>query len=208
MLKNRPEKRDAVEHSPFPDGGRVGVTWESPKERWNRIYAQGRRTPLRETLQRFIPLARVGRALEIACGTGENAVFLARLGFRVDAFDISEVAVRQARERARQAGVQVNFLVYDAATFPFPSERYDLVVNFYFLERRTFPGIRRALKPGGLLIFETFNVRHRAVRPDAPAEHFLRFCELTRAFAEGFQALHYEERGSRTVLVARKLENP
>ncbi len=173
------------------------------REKWDRRYAAGRVSPLRKTLVRFYRLARVGRALEIACGTGANAIFLARRGFRVDALDISEAALRRARRLARRAGVSVNFIVCDAARFAYPPETYDLVLNFYFLDPRIFPGLRRTLKPGGLLIFETRNLRHLARRPHTNPVYLLRPCELSRAFA-GFEVVYYAERDAVTTLVARK----
>lgn len=178
-------------------------TSEQARKRWNARYAQGRVSPLHATLVRFYRLAPVGRALELACGTGTDALFLALRGFQVDALDISEVAIRQAKARARAEGVHVRFFVCDAANFAFPPETYDLVVNFSFLERRTFPLIVRTLKPGGLLIFETFNVRHLDVRPDAPVEHLLRPGEVLEAFP-ALLPLYYREVDNRTTFVARK----
>ena len=176
---------------------------DEARSRWNGIYRQGRETRLHPTLARFFALAPVGRALEIAGGTGANALFLARQGFTVDAFDISEVAVRKAQQQARQQGLPVRCFVGDAAAFPFPPETYDLIVNFYFLERRAFPGIARALKPGGVLIFETFNWRHLKVRPATRPEHLLQPWELPRAFPQ-LLPLYYREHENRTTFIARK----
>lgn len=177
----------------------------SPQEKWNRLYAQGRRSRLHPTLLQYLPWVPVGRALEIACGTGENALYLAQQGFHVDALDISEVALRRAQRQARARGLQVHFIVCDAATFAYPPETYDLVLNFYFLERRIFPAIARTLNPGGWLIFETFNWRHRQVRPKANPEYLLRPGELWQAFTGfGFHILTHQEEDNRTTLVARK----
>ncbi len=181
----------------------------SPQEKWNRLYAQGRRSRLHPTLVQYLPWASVGRALDIACGTGENALYLAQQGFHVDALDISEVALRQAQRQARARGLPVHFIVCDAVTFSYPPNTYDLVLNFYFLERRIFPLIARTLKPGGLLIFETFNWRHRRVRPEANPAHLLRPGELGQAFTDlGFHILTHKEEDNRTTLVARKPKAP
>ncbi len=177
----------------------------SPQAKWNRLYARGRRSRLHPTLVHYLPQIPGGRALEIACGTGENALYLAQQGFHVDAIDISEVALRQAQRRARALGLSVHFIVCDAATFTYSPATYDLVLNFYFLDRRIFPAIARTLKPGGWLIFETFNLRHLRVRPNANPDHLLRLGELRQVFqAWGFHILVYREVDHRTTLVARK----
>ncbi len=175
----------------------------SPREKWDRVYAQGRESRLRPALERFYHLAPRGRALEIACGTGANALFLAQRGFVVDALDISEVALRRAQARARRLGLPVRFVVCDAADFPYPPHTYHLVVNFYFLERRILPRLVHTLRPGGLLIFETFNLRRRETHPEARPEHLLRPGELLQAF-QGLTLVHYDESGERTLFVGRK----
>lgn len=158
---------------------------------------------MRPALLRFYSLVPQGRALEIACGTGANALFLARQGFVVDALDISEVAVRRAARLARQQGLPARFMVYDAIDFPYPEHTYHLVLNFYFLERRIFPGLLRTLKPGGVLIFETFNLRRLERHRQARKEHLLALGELLHLLAP-LEVLHYQEEGERTLFVGRK----
>ncbi len=173
------------------------------RERWNRRYLTGRESPLHLTLCRFYTLARKGKALDIACGTGENSLFLAKKGFEVHAFDISDVAIRRARRKAKREGVRVNFKVCDALKFSFMPETYDLVLNFFFLERRIFPKIVRTLRKGGVLIFETYNVEHRVIRQDFNPAYLLRKGELLRAFS-ALEVLYYCEVSNVTTLVARK----
>ncbi len=152
---------------------------------WNRRYSEGRRSKLHTTLLRFYHLAKIGRALDVACGTGENAIFLAKKGFQVDAVDISDVAVRIARRNARREGVRVSFKSCPAEVFSWRPERYDLIINFYFLDRRIIPKMVRSLKRGGLLIFETYNTSYLNVKPDFNPEFLLRhgeILELTKPF--------------------------
>ena len=72
-----------------------------------------------------------GRALDLACGEGQNAVWLASLGWRVRGVDYSEVAIEKARARARRDGVDVDFVCADLVTFEPGPENVDLVVVLY-----------------------------------------------------------------------------
>lgn len=123
-----------------------------------------------------------GHALDVACGIGQNAIWLAQHGFSVDAVDISPVALDHARQAAVQAGVTVNFIQADLDRWSPPLEAYDLVIGFRFLNRRLWPRIKTALRPGGWLVYQTFNL-HK-LRPDSnfPREYLLDVGELPLAF--------------------------
>ncbi len=98
-----------------------------------------------------------GRALDLACGLGRNAIWLAQHGWQVDAVDVSLVGLRRASRWARQLGQSVNWIAADLDEFEPAAAAYDLVLVFKFLERHRLPGlIERALKPGGLLVYETY----------------------------------------------------
>ena len=134
-----------------------------------------------------------GRALDIACGMGRNALFLADLGFEVDAIDISDVAVEATRRRAAERGAPVRAVRADVGTGAFPAPPYAVIVNLNFLERALFGPIEQALAPGGLLVFETFGRDQRDVPGSSPAPRLtLAPNELLRAFA-GLRALHYRD---------------
>lgn len=119
------------------------------------------------------------RALELACGLGHNALWLAEIGYRVDAIDISFEALHRARaEMLRRGLTGVQFIAADLDHFPLPRYDYDLVVVFRFLDRRLFPAIRERVRPGGLVIYQTLNVR----REGMCAEHTLQLGELPHYF--------------------------
>ncbi|MBE2201453.1 MAG: class I SAM-dependent methyltransferase [Anaerolinea sp.] len=121
-----------------------------------------------------------GLALDAAAGVGINSLALAGHGLRVAALDISEVALRLARQQAAAHELGVETAVYDLSAPWFPPHSFDVIINFRFLERATFPAYRQALKPGGWLIFETF-----ARVPGQPAEaYYLEPGELAQAFAD------------------------
>ncbi len=164
---------------------------------------EGRESALHATLTRFYYLAPHGRALDIACGTGETSIYLAKKGFIVEAFDISDVAIKKARQKAKREGVSVKFKPVDADRFSFGISRYDLVLNFYFLNRRIFPKIRRSLRSGGILIFETYNEEHSSVNPCFNPNYLLRKGELIDEFGD-MEILYYCEVSNITTLVARK----
>jgi SAM-dependent methyltransferase len=72
-----------------------------------------------------------GRALDVGCGEGADAIWLARRGWKVTAIDISDVAVGRAREAAELAGASVEWVCGDALQTPFPARTFDLVSMQY-----------------------------------------------------------------------------
>ncbi len=143
------------------------------KDFWDRFYAD-RSKPVPffvakpdENLAAYLDqcLIAPGRALDLGCGAGRNALFLASRGFEVDAVDLSPVAVAWGEDRAREVGVDVRFLCGDAFALPPPelSGPYDLVVDsgcFHHLPpHRRVSYLRlldRVLAPGGHLALTSF----------------------------------------------------
>jgi len=123
-----------------------------------------------------------GRALDVACGVGQNAIWLAQHGFIVDAVDISSVALAHARLAATQAGVTVNLIQADLDEWKPPAEAYDLVIGFRFLNRRLWPRLQTAVRPGGWLLYQTFNLRKLTPDAGCPPEYLLDIGELSHAF--------------------------
>lgn len=174
------------------------------KERWEERYRRGWRSSLRKTLIDFYSLAKVGKALELACGTGENALFLANNGFWVDAIDISCNAIEIAKEEAKRRGLKVNFICADLEDYKLPEDTYDLVINFYYLNRDLCPQIVKALKAGGILIFETYNHRHICLRPDFNPNYLLSEGELLDLFKD-LEVIYYREEYNLSTLVAKRV---
>jgi tellurite methyltransferase len=145
-------------------------------------------------LKKHIYLLPKGKALDMATGEGRNAVFLAQHGFEVDAVDISEKGLKKARKLAREKGVKVNAFLVDLDHYRIEKERYDLIVNFYFLKRRLIPRIKKGLKKGGRVIFETYLLEHRKLGTGGPKQpkYFLKPNELLRFFKD-FRILFYRE---------------
>ncbi|MBM84389.1 MAG: hypothetical protein CMJ78_27865 [Planctomycetaceae bacterium] len=101
-----------------------------------------------------------GRCLDLACGLGHDAIWLAQQGWSVDAVDISPKGLRLASKFADQHNVRVNWIAADLDEFAVSENQYQLVTVFRFLDRTHLPSlVERALAPGGLLIYETFSFR-------------------------------------------------
>ncbi len=135
-----------------------------------------------------------GRALDVAAGEGRNAVFLARHGLEVEAVDISEVGLEKAQRLADAAGVTIRTIVADLEDYSIPKQRYDVVVVINYLERDLIDDLKSALRPGGLVIYETYTVAQLDI-PDAHhlrREYLLEPGELRTMFEE-FEILEYTE---------------
>lgn len=165
------------------------------KEKWDSKYSAedclAGRDPCSWLTENQGALTGNGRALDLAMGEGRNAIFAAQLGYEVLGVDISEVGARKAESFARQKGVSIETQVVDLDTWPVPENTFDLVICFYFLDRRLFPAIRDCLKPGGLVIYETFNKDHLKYS-GLKTDWVLDYGELTTTFAD-YRILHYRE---------------
>lgn len=139
-------------------------------------------------------LAREGRALDLACGDGRNSFYLARLGFKVDAVDISYEKVRRSKETAKSKGLNINFWVADLCSFPLPINRYDILLNINFLMRELIDPIHHALKPGGLLVFHTYTLEdpYYKTKFNTYPERFLRPKEIL-SFFPSYRIWNYYE---------------
>jgi 2-polyprenyl-3-methyl-5-hydroxy-6-metoxy-1,4-benzoquinol methylase len=133
-----------------------------------------------------------GRALDIATGKGRNAIFLAERGFQVEAVDISEVGLQEARRRASEKNLPISFRQADLDSVEFSEAVYNMVLNFNFLLRSLIPKIKKALKPGGYVIFETYLIDQRVLRHPRNPAYLLGHNELLEFFRD-FRALHYRE---------------
>jgi len=134
-----------------------------------------------------------GRALDIAMGSGRNAIYLARMGFQVEGVDVSREAVEKTLARAREEGVSIQVRVEDLEKIPYLDEEvYELVICFNYLQRSLMPQMKNWVKPGGMLVYETFIIdQSQFGRPRNP-DHLLRHNELLHTFRD-FRVLRYVE---------------
>jgi len=141
---------------------------QQDRDKWNDRYregAYGERPHPSQFVERWAPQVvtrarRAGRhgpmrALDLACGAGRNALWLAEAGFVVDALDIAEAGLELARARAEQRGVAVAWHCHDLdAGLPVRFDDYELIVVMRFLDRGLLPGLAERLRPGGCLLCE------------------------------------------------------
>lgn len=147
------------------------------------------------------------QALDLAAGQCQNAIWLADQGYQVDAVDISRVALERGRaEMAIRNLRSVNFIPMDLDRPTLAEDHYDLVCIFRFLNRSLFPLLRSSIKPGGLIIYQTFNTRLRLTGREFRSDYLLVPGELPTLFP-GWTLLHDEDRGDTSRLVARKPES-
>lgn len=140
-----------------------------------------------------------GRVLDVASGSGRHALFLASLGYQIDAVDRDEQALTRLSASARirhLTGISSRVLDLEPPPPQDPNlghKVYDAVVVCFYLHRPLFPSLIDALKPGGVLLYETFTVDNHVQRQHPKRREFcLTHSELLR-LTSGLHILHYDE---------------
>lgn len=163
-----------------------------------------------EFLKEYINILPRGKALDIAMGGGRNAVFLAKNGFEVDGCDVSDIAVKKTLELAKENNVRVNAFVADLEIYKLPKDAYDVVACFYYLQRSLIPQIKEALKPGGMVIYETYTIENRERGFEGPKneDYLLKTNELLDLFKDltiiYYRELVLDDKKAVASLIARK----
>lgn len=139
-----------------------------------------------------------GKILDVASGGGRHTLFLASLGYEIEAIDRDEQALAQLSASAlvRQL-TGISSRVLDLEPPPkdlhLGQEAYDAILVFFYLNRPLFPYLIDALKPGGVLLYETFTVDNHIQRRHPKRREFcLAHCELL-SLTPGLRILHYDE---------------
>lgn len=144
------------------------------------------------------------RALDLACGRGQNGLWLAAQGYLVDLIDISRIALLRAQDEAGRRGLKnINLIPADLDSYEIEPNQYDLICVFRYLNRNLFPMLRAAVRPGGRIVYETFNTQYQYVQPVEHPEYLLRAGELAGTFADWRIATH-QDNGHISRLVAIK----
>jgi SAM-dependent methyltransferase len=128
--------------------------WDEKYQRDQDLWLERKPRQLLTTHAHLLPES--GYGLDAASGVSINGQFLAEHGLRVLAVDISEIALRLAKQRAQKEGFSLEAVVLDLSNPWLPKDYFDVILNFFFLERATIPVYRQALVPGGLIFFETY----------------------------------------------------
>jgi tellurite methyltransferase len=151
--------------------------------RWDEKYQDNRYNSFTKPRQFLIDhtefLPHQGLALDVAMGLGGNSAYLLERGLSVIGVDISGVAVRRAKNRFPQIMV----VQADLAHFFFPEAKFDVILNFFYLQRDLMPQLVKALRPGGLFLIETMTESMHEVKPEIPPDCLLAPGELHDMFA-------------------------
>jgi SAM-dependent methyltransferase len=140
-------------------------------------------------------LLKPGRALDLACGKGRNAIYLAQAGFQVEAWDRDQSGLERLREQIKTLGLSnIQTRLVDLEREPdLQPESFDLILVFYYLQRDLIPNITKALAPGGLLVYETFLIdNHERFHHPRRREFCLAHNELLSLFSS-LRTLAYRE---------------
>jgi tellurite methyltransferase len=169
--------------------------------RWNERYSRGEETydyvpspPLPDALSGLAP----GLALDLACGAGRHSIYLAERGFRVVAVDWARHGIDALAAEAARRGVEgrIEPVVADieAGGFVIEPGRYDVVCDFYFLNRPLFPAMRDGVREGGLFVAA---IHVESASAEAPHRFLLEPGELRRIVGSwGFEVLLSSEGAS------------
>jgi SAM-dependent methyltransferase len=160
------------------------------KKRWNERHVK---KPMKHTVspivKNYVKYAHIGKALDLACGTGRNTHFLEKMGFSIDAVDLSDYALSCIDNSSNIIKIEVDLDEYNLN-----QNTYDLIVNTNYLNRRLMDQIKGALVKDGLLIFETFIIAHE--KPEAGSmnpDFLLKKNELLNKFCD-MDVIYYEEK--------------
>jgi SAM-dependent methyltransferase len=155
----------------------------SDRERWDRKFGAGEGPAhfrVNDLLLDHRHLLGGGRALDLACGFGGNALYLAAAGYDVDAVDVSGVALARARSEALRRGLKLRLVQADLTRWWVPRLRYDVIVVFYYVNRGLVPRLAEGLRPGGLLFLAQRNRRMLKQRPTFDPAYVVEAGELRR----------------------------
>jgi len=131
------------------------------KDRWNNkyeteVYLFGEK-PIPFLIDN-VHLLPKGKVLDIAMGEGRNGVYLATQGFEVLGLDISEKGLAKAHNLAKKNNVTIETKVVDLESFTLEPNSYDVILCTYYMQKDLFKQFQSALKPGGMIVVETYNV--------------------------------------------------
>ncbi len=123
-----------------------------------------------------------GRSLDVACGTGDNALYLAQRGYTSYGVDGSIEALRHCQRKAIDNRLEVTLFVADLEHLSLPANSFDVIVVMRYLDRERIPLLKRTLRPEGLLVFKTFNQNFLKEKPSFPRAYVLDDGELKAWF--------------------------
>lgn len=149
-----------------------------------------------------------GTALDLACGLGGNSSFLARMNYRVQAIDISDVAIQFVNEQAAKDHLQIETRIGDLTESldqNWLNEPFDLIVITYYLDRKLFPFVKNLIKKDGYFFMETYFQSQQNEKSQVSDQYKLQPNELIKEFKDwGILYFEENEQESRQTIFCRK----
>lgn len=174
---------------------------DGAQNKWNKIYATQNllqrkleESPALVLQQNAYLLPNTGSALDLACGIGSNAIFLAKSGLNTSAWDISAIAIESLQSYSQENNLGITAEARDVEQQPPAVNSYDVICVSYFLERSLAIDIINALKPNGLLFYQTFIEEKVTDAGPSNPEYRLQENELLTLFSP-LHILSYQEHG-------------
>jgi SAM-dependent methyltransferase len=164
------------------------------RDKWDQRYTEdsyNRKNPV-TLVADWLAQIPVGRALDVACGAGRNAIFLAQAGYRVDAIDISPEGLKLARKEAVSLGLDINWIEHDLdQPCPFDTD-YALILVLWFVNLELVTRLCGCLAPGGYLLCEEHLITDEDVIGPKNPNYRVAPGALREAVSR-LEVLHYEE---------------
>lgn len=163
------------------------------KIKWNKKYIDTprlltKREPSHK-LTKFVKDGKEKTALDVACGNGRNSIYMAELGFEVDALDISEVAL----DNLKQNGIKnIKTELVDLEDFTL-KKSYDLIIMTNYLDRNLIKKLASLLNKNGILIIETYMHHENNTKTNSNPAFLLKKDELKSFFDDKYSILEYDE---------------
>jgi SAM-dependent methyltransferase len=166
---------------------------QQDKEKWNKKFSEHEEflshRPVAEFVERYYHQCGGKRVLDLACGAGRHTLFLSKRGYRVDAVDISDVALNYVASKAND---NTTLIEEDLDTYMPKKEHYDLIIMTNFLDRSLIERAKEALKEGGIFVVETYMEDEKNEKEGYNPDFLLQDAELKDIFSQGYELLAYE----------------
>jgi SAM-dependent methyltransferase len=162
--------------------------------RWNKKYKETpkllEKRDVGIKLKEALTYSKVGCALDVACGAGKNSIYLAKNGFKVDSYDISQIALDALNEKNHK---NITTFCKDLDGFEPTQSKYDFIVMTNFLDRELIPKLAKGLKIDGVLFIETYMHHESNEKKSSNTSYLLKEGELKTFFTDEFTVLDYSE---------------